>query len=112
MEAPVTVTKSGKKWLVTIIIVILILGGVFFFMVRSHKKSLEAMKSLINAEAKNYSAHQQQVTDLITDTCAEIISDRSERMLAKKYAKEMSISYEQAVVDMAMGKLRAMKYLD
>jgi hypothetical protein len=112
MEAPVNVTKSGKKLLIGIVIILLILGGIFFVMVRMHKKSLEAMKSLINSEASKYSANKEQVVKLITDTCAEIISDRSERMLAKKLSKEMSISYEQAVVDMAMGKLRAMKYLE
>ena len=92
MDAPVTV-KSRKGLLIGIVITILILGGIFFFMVRSHKKSLEAMRSLISSEASQYGKEKDKVIELLTDTCAEIISDRSERKLAKQYAKEMSISY-------------------
>lgn len=115
VAAPVNGKKkmsAGKKWLIAGIILIVIIAALIAWNIIQHKKSLKAMQDEIAKEALPYGDQSATVTQLLTDRCGEIISDRDTRKLARQNAKTLNISYEQAVVDMAIGYLRNAGYIE
>lgn len=103
--------SNAKNWLIAMFIVLVILVGIFFYVARQHKKSMERITVYIDKVADTYGINKDKAKKLLVDTAGEIISDRNTRKQAEKYAYDMSIPYEQAVVDMSVGQLRAMGYL-
>lgn len=115
MDAPATAPAKPsrlKRWVIGIFIALVIVAAIYFTMVYLHKKSVEKIRSFIEKEAAKYGTRKDEVVKLITDTAGEIISERQMKKLAKSNAATMGISYEQAVVDLAVGQLRSMKYID
>jgi putative lipase involved disintegration of autophagic bodies len=105
-------SKRGRNILIAIILLIIIIALFFWLSVRAHNKLMAQIQDEIDKEAAAYGANKDQARRLIIDAAAEIISDRSQRKLAAKLADELNISYDQAIVDMAMARLRSLKYLE
>lgn len=100
-----------KRWLIAIFILLIVLASIFFAMARYKANSLKAMKMFIDEEAAKYGTRKDEVAKLITDSAGEILSERQMVKLAKSNSKTLNISFERAVVDLAVGQLRSMKLI-
>lgn len=106
--------KGLRRWIIALIIAAALIAGIWGYMAWRHNESMKAIGVLIDGEAAKAPSTEAKakVSRLLQDTCGTIIADRDTRRQARKYASDMGITYERAVVDMALGQLRSMGYIN
>ena len=109
--APAAATPKKKKgWLIALIIFIIVLASFVGWMVYDHHKTLENIKTLVQAEADKYT-DKEAALSILVDLANEVLMSRTERKTAKDYAKANKVSYEQAVTDRAIALAHSMGYI-
>lgn len=95
--------RTIKVILIVILILLVILGVIMWY---RHNQNADIDAAATKISATYGAANADEVKAYIMDTVDIIRNDWTEASLARKYASDFNISYGEALVDLAVGKLK------
>lgn len=98
---------KAHHWVIVVLVAVLIVIAVFVYRMHQEKAKLAA---LIQAQAAKYS-DAATAGKLLTDATNAILANPAQCRTASKFAKDFNISYEQAILNMAVAQLTAGGFL-